>query len=306
MKRLSTSLLVCMFFHCIYTVDIAITMDDYPMLPSELFNCQDRANAFIKAARKHNVKIAFFCIGRLCNGQRSLSNDKDWKPLDALEREGHFLANHSFSHPRASMQTLEKFITQLKKTEEILAPYKQMRKWFRFPYLDYGNIEAFGGTTEKALSFYSCLKQHGYKDGYTTIETPEWYINEKLTEAIIEKKSVDYEKLRNLYIYLLKECCIYFINIYKRYDKPHTLLLHVNDLNALFLDDVLAAIKESGWKIVSPEDAFQDTSWYENLLFNTLFKDSAIKRNPRLRIELPPVARSENIYQIIKEQKIFK
>ncbi|MCM0606978.1 MAG: hypothetical protein KA715_12885 [Xanthomonadaceae bacterium] len=38
----------------------------------------------------------------------------------------------------------------------------------------------------------------------------------------------------------------------------HTLLIHHNLLNALFLDDLLAMFKKNGWKIISAESAFSD------------------------------------------------
>jgi hypothetical protein len=43
-------------------------------------------------------------------------------------------------------------------------------------------------------------------------------------------------------------------------------LLHDNDLNALYLADVLALIQKKGWHIVSPEAAFRDVSWRKQLL----------------------------------------
>ena len=46
----------------------------------------------------------------------------------------------------------------------------------------------------------------------------------------------------------------------------HALLLHANDLNALFLDDILEMISQRGWNIVSLEKAFQDPSWRQTLL----------------------------------------
>ena len=38
----------------------------------------------------------------------------------------------------------------------------------------------------------------------------------------------------------------------------HTLLIHHSLLNALFLDDVLVALKAKGWKLIDAEKAYED------------------------------------------------
>lgn len=38
----------------------------------------------------------------------------------------------------------------------------------------------------------------------------------------------------------------------------HILLLHENDLAALFIGDLISKIREEGWKIISPVEAYQD------------------------------------------------
>ena len=39
---------------------------------------------------------------------------------------------------------------------------------------------------------------------------------------------------------------------------PHTLLIHYNLLNALFLSDVLRALAARGWSFISAEEAYAD------------------------------------------------
>jgi len=42
------------------------------------------------------------------------------------------------------------------------------------------------------------------------------------------------------------------------YQVKHTLLVHFNLLNALFLGDVIAMFKSKGWQLINAEDAFAD------------------------------------------------
>ena len=42
------------------------------------------------------------------------------------------------------------------------------------------------------------------------------------------------------------------------YQVKHTLLVHFNLLNALFLGDLIAMFKSKGWQLIDAEDAFAD------------------------------------------------
>jgi hypothetical protein len=79
---------------------------------------------------------------------------------------------------------------------------------------------------------------------------------------------INYEALKRAYLNLLKEWIRYYLNLYKlRYpfdNIKHSLLLHANDINALFMDDILDMIKQEGWNIVSPESVFTDPVWRKN------------------------------------------
>jgi len=240
-------------------VQIALTIDDYPMEDGVLFSAKDRTYAFIETCKRHVCKAAFFCIGNDCSNNADL--------LSQVDENQHFLCNHSMTHSHLSSQSLEEFKNEIEQLEEILKPYKNMRKWYRYPYLDYGNRTAIGGSHNKAFHSLEVLKSLGYSEGYVTINTFDWHLDKRVSESIKKGFLVDYQALEDLYIELLNSWCNYYINFFDR-DIPHTLLLHANDLNALFLDKILSMLKESGWNIVSPEQAFSDVSWRSEILKN--------------------------------------
>lgn len=245
------------------SVDIAITIDDYPMSDGYLFSSQKRTEAFLNACSKHHCKAAFFCIGQDCN------TEKGKFLLALLDNNGHFLANHSMTHSHFSSKSLVEFESEIRQTEAILSSYQNMRKWFRYPFLDYGNRDALGGSKEKSLRSIEILRLLGYVEGYVTINTLDWHINERLRKSLKQGNSVDFHSLKTLYLNLLKEWCNHYIRFYQvefPEEITHTLLLHANDLNALYLQDILLMIKDSGWNIVSPEQAFANTSWRKNIL----------------------------------------
>lgn len=235
---------------------IALTIDDHPLPTTPLFTAEQRAERAIHACAVHKCKAAFFCVG----------TDEG---LERLNRHGHYLANHSLTHRHLSSISLEEFAQDLLAMEGLLAPFENFRPWFRYPYLDYGNRTYLGGSHEKYTAAKQLLEELGYVHGYVTINTFDWHINRRLLEAVCDGRAIDLNALKEVYVHLVERWCTYFIEAYPE-DVVHTLLLHANDLNALYLDDVLTMIEENGWTLVDPELAFADPSWKETFYLEAM------------------------------------
>lgn len=255
LKKLFLLLQVC----AVNAVSISITIDDHPMPPANRFTLQERTNRILRACDKHDCKIAFFCVG-----DSIAERDGDNRLSQAINAKGHFLANHSYTHSFSSSLTLAQQEEEILKTEKLLQPFTHMRKWFRFPYLDYGHIEKRGGSPEKSREELALLQKLGYIDGFVTINTFDFHLDGQLQKALKNGDDIDYEQLKKVYVGLVQEWCHYYIDLYKNElgkDITHTLLLHANDINALFLDDIIQMIKDNGWHVVSPEASFKDVAW---------------------------------------------
>ena len=287
MKYLGIGLIFLTVFYS-GAMNIAITIDDHPMPSGEIFNNAERTRCLADACKRHNVKAAFFCIGK-----DSAENDPDL--LASLNSEGHFLANHSFTHRHLSEYSLEEFESEIEKTEAVLKPYSNMRKWFRYPFLDYGERKPSGGSNEKKRAAYNLLKELGYKEGYVSINTFDWHVDARLQEAKKAGKRIDYDRLRDTYVSLVKEWCNHYTHEYSENPVTHTLLLHANDLNGLYLNDLLNMINESGWNIVSPEEAFEDVEWREEVVLG---------ESP-FRFEKPDSLDCDYIDRVIEEANIY-
>src|SRR5579871_2696185 len=121
-------------------VQIAITIDDYPLPNSGLFSVKERAKRFIDACAQYNCKTVFFCVGQHCNDRN------DPSLLTMLSDGGHFIGNHSMNHRRLSSLSLSEFEKEIMDTDALLKNYPTMQKWFRYPYLDYGMNTELGGS----------------------------------------------------------------------------------------------------------------------------------------------------------------
>ncbi len=105
------------------------------------------------------------------------------------------------------------------------------------------------------------LTELGYKDGYVTIDNFDWYISSLLTKAAEEKKTINYDKARKLYVEMLYESIEFYDAIAKKSlgrSPQHVMLLHENDAAALFVGDLIEHLRNKGWKIISPQQAYQD------------------------------------------------
>ena len=127
----------------LHAVNIAITIDDYPLPNSGLFTVKERVKRFIDACAQYNCKAAFFCVGQHCKDR------DDASLLSMISDEGHFIGNHSMNHRRLSALSLSEFETEIMDTDALLKIYPTMQKWFRYPYLDYGMNAELGGSQEK-------------------------------------------------------------------------------------------------------------------------------------------------------------
>lgn len=239
---------------CVQGASMALTFDDAPMPSTDLFEREERLHVYIERLEAHGIQAAFFCIGKhLQDGGKG--------SVRCLAEHGHILANHSYDHLHSSRLTPAKIAHEILRTEVLLIEYPTMRRWFRFPYLDYGNQTAIGGSDDKREQLELKLDKLGYSDGYITINTFDWYLNSKLLQAIKEKSLVNYDRLKTVYLTLMGEWIDAFVAFWEKdleMEVKHVLLMHANDINALYLTDLLAMLEAKGWNFISPDEAFSD------------------------------------------------
>lgn len=248
--------------------EIAITFDDAPMHNSPLFTNRERTEKIIWQLTKHNVQAAFYVItGNI--------TDENKNQLTSYTQHGHLLANHSHSHHSPGRVSVDVYIDDIKKADAILKEIPGTVPWYRFPYLNEG------ATVSKRDSIRTTLKNLGLINGYVTVDNYDWFINGQLIQALREKKSVDYEQLKKVYLeHILNSVTFYHQvgTLALDHSPRHVLLLHENDLAALFLDDLLTLLKNRGWKIISPLQAYEDpiAAVEPDVLFNGQGRVAAI------------------------------
>jgi len=105
------------------------------------------------------------------------------------------------------------------------------------------------------------LQQHGYRIGRATIDASDWAIDARLRAHLKVDPKASLAAYRDFYLNHIWERAQFYDSLSLRVvGRPvhHTVLLHHNALNALFLDDLIAMFAARGWKPIDAEWAYAD------------------------------------------------
>ena len=230
---------------------IALTFDDAPRGVGAFFTKQERARRLMAGLRKARVaQVAFFV-----NPGRAES-PADAVLVDDYVRAGHVIANHSFSHLHLNQLSAADYLADIDKAEAWLKPRHGYRPWFRFPFLDEG-----GKDKAKRDAVRAGLAARGLTNGYVTAEGSDWNIEQLAIDAKKAGKKIDMAALRDLYVETHVEAADFADGLMRRTigrSPSHVMLLHETDIAALFVADLVKALRADGWKIVAADTAYHD------------------------------------------------
>jgi peptidoglycan/xylan/chitin deacetylase (PgdA/CDA1 family) len=231
---------------------VAITMDDPHLDPAPKLSGVERNAKILEALRNHSdLRAALFVSGK------NVDHEAGKRLLQTWNDAGHTIANHTYSHGYYHSEKLsfDQFAEDTQNGENIIKDFPQFKKLFRYPYLKEGN------TAAKRDLMRAFLKEIGYRLGYVTIDASDWYVNQKLIERLKKEPEAAVTPYRDFYLQHIWERAIFYDSLARQVLKrqiKHTLLLHHNLLNALFLPDLLRMFETKGWKVIHADEAFKD------------------------------------------------
>jgi len=230
---------------------ISITIDDPNTHKTPMMDWETRNEKIRKALRNHNLRAVLFVCGS------KVKDKKGFKLLETWDEEGHLLGNHSFSHLNfnSNKVSLEEFKRDLAKCDSLINQFTNHKRLFRFPFLKEGN------TQEKRDGFREFLKGNDYEIGHVSIDASDWYIDQRLLKRLKKDQDVDITPYREYYLQHIFDRAIYYDELAKDLlgkQVKHTLLIHHNLLNALFLEDLITMFKQKGWELINASEAYKD------------------------------------------------
>jgi peptidoglycan-N-acetylglucosamine deacetylase len=230
---------------------LALTMDDPRLKLEGSLRWPDANSRILRALDQRNVRAALFVCGMRVDefdGGRLISG---W------DQAGHMICNHSYSHLNYCDKRIaySDFAVDFLKNEKIIAPYHNKSLMFRYPFLKEGD------TAEKRDKFRTLLKESGYRVGHVTIDASDWYVDQRMTDRWAKNPKLATQPYRDYLIaHLLDRAAFYrqlAIDVLDR-DIRHTILVHFNTINALYLPDIMSAFEAAGWQWIDASLAFQD------------------------------------------------
>lgn len=231
---------------------IAFTFDDTPRTADATMDITARAELLIDALADADIQGAMFFA-------TTNNLDKRGEQGDAILKRwiesGHVLANHSHTHRSANALSPEAFLSDIEIAHKRLQEFPGYQPYLRFPFLHEGRTEADRDAIRAGL------KRLGIKQGYVTVDNYDWYLQALFNEAAKSDTALQLNAWRDLYVDVLMSAIRRYDAIAEqslRHSPAHVLLLHENDLAALFVDDLAAALRAEGWDIVPALQAYQD------------------------------------------------
>jgi peptidoglycan/xylan/chitin deacetylase (PgdA/CDA1 family) len=228
----------------------AITMDDFNWRNAVHLTAEQRNQTILKVLRDHKAKAALFVIGRNADDPEGMSLLRPW------DKAGHLIGNHTYPHRSLNSDiTAADYEQDIAHAETVLIGLKQFRRMFRYPALKEGNTAA---KRDRVRAF---LKSHGYRIGHVTIDNSDWIIDQRLAARLQKDPNADTKPYREFYLEHMWDRAQYYDALAKKVlGRPvkHTILMHFNLLNGLFLGDLIEMFKSKGWQLIDAEDAFTD------------------------------------------------
>ena len=229
----------------------SITMDDFNWHNPVKLTAAERNHAILETLRAHSIKAALFVIGH------NVEDDEGKQLLAPWNEAGHLIGNHTYSHrnfnaPQSDLKTYEEDILR---AEALLKDFSRFRKYFRFPMLNEGD------TAAKRDAMRAFLAQHGYRVGHVTVDNSDWLIDLRLNARLQKDPAADVKAYRDYYLEHMWTRADYYDQLARRvlgYQVKHTVLVHFNLLNALFLNDVIELLESKGWQPIDAEEAYKD------------------------------------------------
>ncbi len=231
---------------------ICITFDELPIATYFADPEKDSlTDMILSALKKHNVKSCGFVVGS------KMENNYDL--LGKWLNAGHRLGNLTYSYQDLKDLEINNFIKDVISGSEALEPmlsgFGQKPRFFRFPFLHYGENEFKKERIKNFLSDYKIKVVHA------TVVVEDYVYNLAIEKSNGKLDSAAYDEMLNEYINHVLDQIEHAEGLSKdilHRDCRQILQLRANHLNAIFLDELLTQIENLGYKFITVDHALKD------------------------------------------------
>ena len=229
--------------------ELAVTIDDFNWqnIPQPWSAIANRA--LLDTLEGAGIRTALFVIGR------NLEEPEGRTLLAPWSDARHLIGNHTYSHRSFHSVTPAEFEADTDRCGAVLKRFSRPSNFFRFPLLKEGD------TAAKRDELRRYLNQRGLRNGHVTVDASDWFYDAQLRKRLEADPAYDVSRFREPYLAHMVDRADYYDRLAVAAigrSPRHTLLLHYNLINVLFLGDALRRFTASGWRLVSAQNAYGD------------------------------------------------
>ncbi len=244
--------------------EVAVTFDDLIIGGRDLG--LPRTRAMTEALLRTITSEAIPAIGFVNEGKLCECADRPAR-IDILRlwaAAGLELANHTYSHPSLTSTPLADYQADLLRgepvTRALMTEHGKTLRYFRHPYLH------TGPTLAVRDAFESWLGEHGYTVAPVTLDNSDYVFNLLYTDAKTRGDAAQMRQVGEAFVAYVDEITAFYEGVeLALFDRPirHVLILHANELNADYFDELVAMMRRRGYRFITLEAALQDPAYRE-------------------------------------------
>lgn len=252
---------------------IAVTIDDLPVVSprTDLKTRREITKNLLEKVTKAKVPA----IGFVNEAKLYTADKRDEAQVDLLRSwltAKLELGNHTFSHMSLHDNSLADYKENILRgeiiTKELLQANSMKMRYFRHPYLWTG----LSMETKNELGAF--LSEHNYTIAPVTIDNSDWIFASAYEKALAKNDKKLMKRIGAAYVPYLEAKADYWerqsVKLFGREIKQ-ILLLHANQINSEYFDDIAKMLKKRNYKFVTLENALTDEAYK--------LPDTFIKRN---------------------------
>lgn len=243
---------------------MAITVDDLPVAQPSWHSDQqmDRITTdLLETLGEHGAPA----VGFVNEGKLVVDGEIDVFRLGILQRwlkEGLELGNHGYAHLDLHRVSSDDWKTDVIRgepaTRRLVEESSGRLRWFRHPFLHVGMSREVQTETAEFLA------GRGYKVAPVTVDNSEWIYGRAYAHAFNARDEALMRRIGGDYVrYMLDVVSFYESQSEVILERaiPHVLLIHAYALNADWLDELLDALEERGYRWITLDEVLEDPAY---------------------------------------------
>jgi peptidoglycan-N-acetylglucosamine deacetylase len=228
-------------------IRLAFTFSDAPGPDGKIFAGREQTDRLLEALKSGHIAEAAFYIN-----PASLAQPGGTERVQAYARAGHRIGLYVPVPPSAGAD----FIAEFKKGHEVVSKLPNFFPSVRYPVPKDPRQDVIPAEVLAAMT------GAGYAIGYYTASASDARMNQLLQRAIEDKKPINWEYLRDVYLRLHVESLQFYDQMANVVSNnrvgAHVLLLHENDLSARFMLALIVQCRRMGVETITATEALND------------------------------------------------